>query len=49
MLNFEYYCPTRIVFGKGTIARLSDLIDKSQKILMIYGGGSVKKTVFMIR
>lgn len=43
MLNFEYYCPTRIVFGKGTIARLSDLIDKSQKILMIYGGGSVKK------
>ena len=43
MLNFEYYCPTRIVFGKGTIARLSDLIDKSQKILMIYGGGAVKK------
>ena len=43
MLNFEYYCPTRIVFGKGTIARLPELIDKSKKILMIYGGGSIKK------
>ncbi len=43
MLNFEYYCPTRIVFGKGSIARLPELIDKSQKVLMIYGGGSIKK------
>lgn len=43
MLNFEYYCPTRIVFGKDTIARLPELIDKSKKVLMIYGGGSIKK------
>ncbi len=43
MLNFEYYCPTRVVFGKGAVARLPELIDKSQKILMIYGGGSIKK------
>ncbi len=43
MLNFEYYCPTRIVFGKGSIARLPELIDKSQKVLIVYGGGSIKK------
>jgi NADP-dependent alcohol dehydrogenase len=43
MNNFEFCCPTKIVFGKGTIARLSDLIDKSKKVLILYGGGSIKK------
>lgn len=43
MNNFEFCCPTKVVFGKGTIARLTDLIDKNQKVLMIYGGGSIKK------
>lgn len=43
MNNFEFYCPTKAVFGKGSIARLSSLIDKNNKILMIYGGGSIKK------
>lgn len=43
MLNFEYYCPTRIVFGKGSVDRLPELIDRSKKVLMISGGGSIKK------
>ena len=43
MNNFEFYCPTRVFFGKGMIAKLPELIDKSQKVLMIYGGGSIKK------
>ena len=43
MNNFEFYCPTKVVFGKGSIAKLSELIDKNKKILMIYGGGSIKK------
>lgn len=43
MNNFEFYCPTKIVFGKGSIAKLSELLNKNQKILMIYGGGSIKK------
>ncbi|GBF23304.1 iron-containing alcohol dehydrogenase [Candidatus Gastranaerophilus sp. (ex Termes propinquus)] len=43
MENFEYCCPTRVVFGKGTIARVSELIDKSKKVLVLYGGGSIKK------
>ena len=43
MNNFEFYCPTKMVFGKGSIAKLSRLIDKDKKVLMIYGGGSIKK------
>lgn len=43
MNNFEFYCPTKVVFGKGSIAKLSELINKNNKILMIYGGGSIKK------
>lgn len=43
MNNFEFYCPTKMVFGKGSIAKLSELIDKNKKVLMIYGGGSIKK------
>jgi NADP-dependent alcohol dehydrogenase len=43
MRNFEYHNPVRVVFGKGTIARLGELIDPSEKILLVYGGGSIKK------
>lgn len=43
MQNFEFYCPTKVIFGKGSIEKLSELIDKNQKVLMIYGGGSIKK------
>ena len=43
MQNFEFYGPTRIVFGKDTIKELSRLIPRDKKILMTYGGGSIKK------
>ena len=43
MKNFTYWNPTRIVFGKGTIAQLRDLIPQDEKILMTYGGGSIFK------
>ena len=43
MNNFEFYCPTRVVFGKDTIKQLEHLISKDKKILIIYGGGSIKK------
>lgn len=43
MQNFEYYNPVRIFFGKGEIAKLSNAISKDKKILMIYGGGSIKR------
>lgn len=43
MLNFEFKNPTKIIFGKGEIAKLSREIPKDANILMVYGGGSIKK------
>ncbi len=43
MLNFTYQNPVKLIFGKGTIAQVKDLIPKQTKILMTYGGGSIKK------
>lgn len=42
MLNFDFYNPTKIVFGEGSVSRLADLIPYS-KILLIYGQGSIKR------
>jgi len=43
MKNFEFYNPTRIVFGKKTISKLSGLLKGRKKILFLYGTGSIKK------
>lgn len=43
MNNFEFANPVKVVFGKGTIARLSALIPTNSRVLMVYGGGSIKK------
>ena len=42
MLNFTYHNPVRIVFGRGSIAELPKLLPAKAKILMTYGGGSIK-------
>lgn len=42
MRNFDFVNPTRLVFGKGTIARLADLIPADKKIMITFGGGSIK-------
>ncbi len=34
MNNFEYYNPTRIVFGAGTIAELGRLVPADAKVLL---------------
>ncbi len=43
MLNFTYHNPTTIVFGRGSIAELPNLIPATAKVLMTYGGGSIKR------
>jgi NADP-dependent alcohol dehydrogenase len=43
MLNFNYYNPVRVVFGKDTIAELPHLLPAGVKIMMTYGGGSIFK------
>jgi NADP-dependent alcohol dehydrogenase len=44
MLNFNFYNPTRIVFGKDELQQLDDLVPKEAKVLITYGGGSAKRT-----
>ncbi len=43
MINFTYHNPVKIVFGKGTIAELKDLVPSGDKVMLLYGGGSVKR------
>lgn len=43
MRNFNYANITRIVFGKGQIAKLPTLIPPNKKVLLTYGGGSIKR------
>ncbi len=43
MKNFIYKNPTKIIFGEGQISKLGDEIPRDYKILMLYGGGSIKK------
>jgi NADP-dependent alcohol dehydrogenase len=42
MENFIFANPTRIVFGQGQISELASLIPAGEKILITYGGGSIK-------
>lgn len=43
MENFIFRNPTKLIFGKGMIARLSKEIPEGKKIMVTFGGGSVKK------
>ena len=43
MLNFDYYNPTHIVFGKNRLRELKKLVPENVKVLILYGGGSVKR------
>lgn len=42
MHNFNYYNPVRVLFGKGQIKELANLIPAKTKVLLAYGGGSIK-------
>ena len=42
-MEFSYHNPTAIEFGKGQIKEITNKISKNQKILLVYGGGSIKK------
>lgn len=43
MNNFIFQNPTRLIFGKGMIAELSRAIPTDKRIMITFGGGSVKK------
>lgn len=44
MDNFRFNAPTEMLFGKGQISNLSDVLNRYGKnVLLAYGGGSIKK------
>ena len=43
MYNFTFHVPTTIHFGKGQISHLADLAGYGKKVLLCYGGGSIKR------
>lgn len=49
MLNFDYYTPTKVAFGKDTVSRVGKLIKEfgGKKVLIHYGGGSVIRSGLM--
>lgn len=51
MNNFQYYTPTKVVFGKNTENRAGELIkeQKGSRVLVHYGTGSVKKSGLLDR
>ena len=43
MNQFNFYNPTKIIFGRDRFNELNHLVPKDAKVLVLYGGGSVKK------
>ncbi|MFI3292484.1 MAG: iron-containing alcohol dehydrogenase [Rikenellaceae bacterium] len=43
MNNFQFQNPTKLIFGKGMISKLSKELPRDAKIMVTFGGGSVKK------
>ncbi|WP_067727939.1 iron-containing alcohol dehydrogenase [Oceanobacillus damuensis] len=44
MENFTYQNPTKLIFGKGQIEKLSEEIKLyGKRVLIVYGGGSIKR------
>lgn len=45
MENFEYCNPTRLIFGRGVVERLPQVMKPlGRKVLLAYGGGSIKRS-----
>ena len=42
-MQYSYYNPSQIEFGTQQIKSISKFISKEQKVLVVYGGGSIKK------
>lgn len=43
MRHFQFYNPVKILFGAGQIANIAGQIPQGSKVMMTYGGGSIKK------
>lgn len=43
MLNFNFSNKTQIIFGREQIVTINTVIPKAAKVLVVYGGGSIKR------
>ncbi len=43
MFNFTFHRPTRLLFGEGQIANIAHEIPEDARLMITYGGGSIKK------
>ncbi|MDE7136013.1 MAG: iron-containing alcohol dehydrogenase [Muribaculaceae bacterium] len=44
MQNFDYHTPTRVIFGRGVVDGLVDVMKPlGHRVLLAYGGGSIKR------
>jgi NADP-dependent alcohol dehydrogenase len=43
MNSFVFYNPTRVICGKGAMARLSEHVPATAKVLLLFGSGSIKR------
>ncbi len=44
MFNFDFYNPTRILFGKDRLDAINNLVPTDAKVLITFGGGSAKRS-----
>ena len=44
MNNFTFQNPVKLIFGKGSIAKLAKEIPADKKIMVTFGGGSARFT-----
>lgn len=45
MRSFQFYNPTRLIFGKGQLEALKTEVPKyGKRVLLVYGGGSIKRS-----
>lgn len=44
MYNFEYKNPVKIIFGKGSIPKVAKEVPQKAKVMLTFGGGSIKRT-----
>jgi NADP-dependent alcohol dehydrogenase len=43
MKNFTFFNPTKIIFGENAISKIADEIPDNHRVMIVYGGGSIKK------
>ncbi len=43
MTDFEFYNPVKVFFGKDQLPKISTQIPAGSKVMLLYGGGSIKK------